>query len=204
MPAGLQPTTADPTPTPRKPGRAKPTSSRKSADKPLAATSGKAVTETTRPKLRVVTVDDDKSVQEAASEVFAREPEVEWRHFFTKESATAYFHRHLADKAGSNTRRPHVVVLDVQLEAGDDAGLQLVRVINGLIKEKHPYAPLVVMLSVCPDDRIVCESLKGGAHMYLQKRASLASVKKLMQTILQIGWDCLSCDAGKAKRLIDY
>jgi DNA-binding response OmpR family regulator len=136
-------------------------------------------------KMRVVTVDDDASgvCTKAFKKVFEGH---DWEHFRDVESINDHIKKVYSAAGGIP---PDLFILDVQLKDSERAGIDVL----ANIRRKDKNVP-VVMLSVSRAKTIICDSLKKGARVYLEKPASPKKLEALVKSLAEVWPTTRWCD----------
>jgi DNA-binding NarL/FixJ family response regulator len=148
--------------------------------------------------LRVVTVDDERDVEEAFREVFGNQPDVNWIHFLTREEATFHL-RECLRKGADPGSQPDLIVLDVQLGDEEQGGLAVLKEI-GLKGMRRKQKPWVIMLSVSKVQAIVGQSLAHGAMLFLWKGGTNSYIVERARAIRAVWGSALKVETKAGKR----
>ena len=118
-------------------------------------------------RIGVVIVDDHEIVRAGLKQVLERERDI----VIVGEARTGNEAVHIAE-----TRRPHVMLLDVKLE--DIDGPEVCRRVRAV----SPGTAVVMLTSYCQDS-IILKSLNAGAKGYLIKDVELSEVKRTIRAV---------------------
>ena len=134
----------------------------------------------------VLTIDDDSRLcKPIFTEIFGKGSTWKWSHFEDLDQAWEY----LEGAYSSISARPHLIILDVQLQDQEEAGLVLLKRLRRL----DSYPP-VVMLSVSRAKPIISSSYRSGARVFVTKPATRGSLKSVVESIAAVWQEAYNFD----------